>query len=115
VTVFTLRVTTNPDSRTAVLYNLTSLLAPTRVQPGCISCRLYGDIEEPKAIRLVEEWQSQADLERHLRSEDFRLVLAAIELSAGKPELHFDTVSARAGLEVIESARLQSESPPRVA
>jgi quinol monooxygenase YgiN len=107
VIVFTLRLLTNPQARKETLRNLTSLLGPTRVQPGCTSCRLYGDIEEPKAILLVEEWVSQVDLEKHLQSDDYRLVLETIELSDPSPEVHFDTIVKRSGLEVIESARMQ--------
>jgi hypothetical protein len=44
-------------------------------------------------------------LARHLRSEDYRLVLAAIEMSQEAPQLHFDTVAVRGGLEVVEAAR----------
>jgi hypothetical protein len=43
---------------------------------------------------------------RHLRSEDYRLVLAAIEMSREAPQVHFDTVDARSGLEVVEAARM---------
>jgi quinol monooxygenase YgiN len=75
------------------------------VQTGCRKCDLYQDVENPEAITLVEEWESQADLDLRLRSEDYRAVLAAIELSREQPVIHFDTVIRRAGLEMIVAAR----------
>jgi quinol monooxygenase YgiN len=101
----TLRILTVPRSRAEVVRTLAAQLGPTRVQAGCRKCDLYQDVENPEAITLVEEWESQADLSLRLRSEDYRSVLAAIELSRERPEIHFDTVIRRAGLEVVESAR----------
>jgi quinol monooxygenase YgiN len=100
-----LRIVTLPQSRAEVVRTLTAQLGPTRVQPGCRKCDLYQDVENPEAITLVEEWESPGYLSLRLRSEDYRAVLAAIELSPEQPGMHFDTVLSRAGLEVIESAR----------
>ncbi len=103
--ISTLRIVTGPQSRVEVVRTLVAQLGPMRVQPGCHKCDLYQDVEDSEVITLVEQWESQADLSLHLRSEDYRAVLAAIELSREQPEIHFDTVIRRAGLEVIVSAR----------
>jgi len=103
--VSTLRILTAPQSRAKVVRTLSAQLGPTRVQPGCHKCDLYQDVEDSAVITLVEQWESQADLDLRLGSEDYRAVLAAIELSREQPEIHFDTVIRRAGLEVIASAR----------
>ena len=103
--ISTLRILTAPQSRAKVVRTLSAQLGPTRVQPGCHKCDLYQDVEDPEVITLVEEWESQGDLDLRLGSEDYRAVLAAIELSREQPEIHFDTVTRRAGLEVVASAR----------
>jgi len=103
--ISTLRIVTAPQSRAEVVRTLSAQLGPTRVQPGCHKCDLYQDVEDPEVITLVEEWESQGDLDLRLGSEDYRAVLAAIELSREQPEIHFDTVTRRAGLEVVASAR----------
>jgi len=103
--ISTLRIVTVPQSRAEVVRMLAAQLGPTRVQPGCLRCDLYRDVEDQGAITLVEEWESQADLDLRLRSEDYRCVLAAIELSREQPVIHFDTVSRREGLEIVASAR----------
>jgi len=103
--ISTLRIVTVPQSRAKVVRTLAAQLGPTRVQPGCLRCDLYQDIENREAITLVEEWESQADLDPRLRSEDYRAVLAAIELSQEPPLIHFDTVTRRTGLEIVASSR----------
>ncbi len=95
--ISTLRIVTASRSRAEVIRTLAAQLGPTRVQPGCRKCDLYQDVESPEAITLVEEWESQADLDPRLRSEDYRAVLAAIELSQEPPVIHFDTVTRRSG------------------
>ena len=101
--ISTLRIFT--ASRAEVVRTLTAQLNSTRVQPGCLRCDLYQDVENPEAITLVEEWESQGDLSLRLRSEDYRAVLAAAELSQAQPEICFDTVIRRGGLEVVVAAR----------
>lgn len=103
--IATLRILTAPQSRAEIIRTLTAQLGPVRVQPGCLGCALYQDLEMPDAVTLTEEWESQAELSCRLRSEDYRAVLAAIELSQEQPTIHFDTVIRRAGLEIVVSAR----------
>ena len=103
--VFTARVVTPRRKGVEILRSMEALLEPTRAQPGCRGCNVYLDMENPGAVLLREEWASRPDLERHLRSDYYRTVLAAIELSEEAPEIHFDTIESRAGMEVIEQAR----------
>ena len=103
--ISTLRIVTAAQSQARVVRTLGAQLGLLRVQPGCVRCDLYRDVEDQGAITLVEEWESQDDLNLRLRSEDYRSVLAAIELSQEQPMIHFDTVIRRAGLEIVASAR----------
>ena len=105
IIISTLRIVTAARSRSEVVRALAAQLGPTRVQAGCLKCDLYQGVEDPEVITLVEEWESHADLSARLRSEEYRSVLAAIELTREQPDIHFDTVIRRAGLEVIASAR----------
>ena len=103
--VSTLRIMTAPQSRAGIVRALAAQLGPMRVQPGCRRCDLSQDLENAEAITLMEEWDSQADLNCRLRSEEYRAILGAIELALEQPVLHFDTVLRRAGLEIVVSAR----------
>ncbi|WP_295449297.1 antibiotic biosynthesis monooxygenase [uncultured Thiodictyon sp.] len=103
--VFSLSVLVPAADQADFLSSVGALLEPTRVVPDCIACRLYADIEDPNAFTLVEEWGSQAALDRHLTSSAYKTLVAAIELSARPPTIHFDRVEQRAGIEVIAAAR----------
>jgi quinol monooxygenase YgiN len=103
--VFTLSVVIPKSRRTDFVQRVAPLLGPTRVAPGYIGCRLYADFENVNAFTLVERWATQAALDRHLATDAYKTIVAAIELSAQPPTIHFDTVGQRSGLEVIEAAR----------
>jgi quinol monooxygenase YgiN len=104
--VCTVTITLSEPDRRKVIASLSPLLGSTRAQPGCRVCALLIDAEDPRRLVLWQEWDSQDQLARHLSSEDFRLVLAAIEMSREAPQVHFDMVEARSGLEVVEAARM---------
>lgn len=43
-----------------------SVVDTTLREEGCISYQINRDIENPRRFVFTEEWQSQADLDRHL-------------------------------------------------
>ena len=88
-----------------ILHALRSVLATTEVQPDCRRCRLYRDAQHDRAFLLVQEWMSQTALDRYRRSDVYRTVLAVLETASEPPEINFDTLAQRAGVEVVEIAR----------
>lgn len=106
--VGTLKLVPAPSKRAAVLDIFRSVQGPVLAQPGCTTCRIYEEQGPEQAVVLVETWNEQAALEEHLRSDLYRRILGAIELSIEPPEVRFDTVSTTAGMELIERLR----SPP---
>ena len=103
--VGTLRILPAPDRRAEILEVFRAIQGPVRAQPGCAACHVYEEQGPEQAVVLVEMWDSQAALETHIRSEAYRRVLGAIELSGGPPEVRFDHVSATEGMELIERSR----------
>jgi quinol monooxygenase YgiN len=77
----------------------------TRVEPGCLSCRMYQDLQEEQVIALEEVWNEEEDLEQYLRSQIFRDVLLVLEMASRPPEIEFRNISRVSGLEKIEEAR----------
>jgi quinol monooxygenase YgiN len=108
--VSTIALSLSEGDRRKVIASLLPLIRSTRGQAGCRGCAVLTDVEDPRTLLLREEWDSQEQLDRHLRSEDYRLVLAAIELSQAAPQIRFDAVTTRAGIEMIEAARLPRTS-----
>ena len=94
-----LRIHVPPGKRDEVQRIFRSLLEPARVRGGCLACRAYQDTEEPDVLALMQEWANSDALERYLRTEDFRRLVAVMELASERPEIWFDTIETREGLE----------------
>ena len=103
--VGTLRILPSPGRRAEVLEILRSVQGPVLAQAGCAACHIYEEQGAEPAVVFVEMWDSQEALETHIRSEAYRRVLGALELSGGPPEIRFDHVSATEGMELIERSR----------
>lgn len=84
-----------------------SITGQCRDEPGCISCHIYEDLQEKNVFMLKAVWRSEEDLERHLRSDEYRNLLLVMELARERPEIRFDTISLSTGIETIEKARHQ--------
>jgi quinol monooxygenase YgiN len=106
---FSLRLVIPAAKRQEIVEGISALLAPTRVQPDCVTARLQVDAEDAGAITLVQEWASRTQLDRYLASEAGRLLLEAMEASSIAPEVKFDTIRQRGGMEVFAQARSQRE------
>ena len=103
--VGTLRILPLSARRAEVLEILQTVQGPMLAQPGCAACTIYEEQGPEEAVVLVDIWESREVLEKHLRSEAYRLILGAIELSSGQPEVRFDHVSATEGMELISKTR----------
>ena len=107
--VGTLRMHPPPDRRDQVLEVLRSVQGPMLAQPGCAGCHIYEEQGAEPAIVLVERWESEAALRTHIRSEAYRRILGACELSGSPPEFRFDTVSDSQGIELVEQSLKPTE------
>ena len=101
----TVRILPPPGRHDVVLGVLQSVQGPVRTQPGCAACDIYDEQGPEPAIVLIERWESDQALQAHLRSDIYRRVLGAIELSGGPPDIRFEHVVASGGIEVIERSR----------
>ena len=98
----TLRIKIPKEKKEEVVGLLRSLIGPTRVETGCLSCDLYQEVDDGCAVIWMEQWRSQEDLNRHLRTPRYKRVLAALDMSNVQPEIQFDTVVETKGMQLIE-------------
>ena len=110
----TLRFLPPPSRRLEVMEILRYLQGPAETEPGCESFRIYEDHGPEPGIVLVERWGSEAALESHIRSDAFRSIVTALELSSCPPDVRFDHVSATEEEELIERVRLGRGGPDSV-
>jgi len=101
----TIRMEISPQKSAEVLKILRSVVELCRYDLGCLSSRIYGDLQEKNVLILEEIWRAEEDLEIHLRSDEYRNLLLVIEMALEQPEIRFDTISSSTGIETIEKAR----------
>ena len=74
------RAKARPRKRRELLQTFLSLIGPIRKEKGCVFSQFCLTIEDENDFILVEEWKTQADFENHLRSEEFRVLLGALDV-----------------------------------
>jgi quinol monooxygenase YgiN len=93
------------EKRTEALRILGPMAERIRLDPACLGCRVYQDVQEECVLMLEQVWRDEGDLERHLRSNEYRDVLLLMEMALAPPEVCFRVISRSAGLEAIHRAR----------
>ncbi len=101
----TIRMKIPPRKRDEILGILRPMVERCRDLPSCAGCHLYGDLQDKNVILLEQVWSTEEGLDRHLGSEEFRILLLIMELALRRPEIRFDTISSSSGIETIERAR----------
>jgi len=93
------------EKRTEVMQTLLSMTEPARKEKGCLSHDVFCDIDGKTVFNLIEEWKTREDLERHIRSERFSVLLGTKSLLAKSLEMKIHTVSHSEGVEVVNALR----------
>jgi quinol monooxygenase YgiN len=73
----------------------------TRLEPGCLTCTAWVSHE---GVNYVEEWASEADMRRRVRSDRFTSLLGIVE-SAEEPRVQFDFVTSTRGIDYVAEVR----------
>jgi quinol monooxygenase YgiN len=84
---------------------LLAIVSQIRRGKGCMGCDVLRNVEDENRYRLIGKWKSKNDCNNHLRSEEFSVLLGAMNLLQKRPEIRFDVVSSTKGIEEIHKAR----------
>jgi quinol monooxygenase YgiN len=101
-----LTIFADPDRREELVRSICTLIESSRLDSGCLDCRLYADVADPNALTLLEEWATAADMDRRLRSIAYGQLLQLMELSRQPPETVFHNITETTGIETIQQIRL---------
>jgi quinol monooxygenase YgiN len=101
----TVRMAIPPDKHLEAMKILNLVAERTKSNRGCLTCRIYHDEQEEAFLMIEEVWETQENLNQHLRSNDYRNMLLVTEMAIEPPEIKFQTISHSAGVEIIEKAR----------
>ena len=64
-----------PDKLNKILELSAEMVEKTVKEEGCIKYELFQDIKAPEVLVIVEEWESEEALSRHMASEHFRRIV----------------------------------------
>lgn len=82
--VKTTRILVKPEKRTELVQTIGRLLGPIKNVKGCRTIQFYLDAADENVSLLMSEWETESDLDRYIRSNDFAILRGAIMvLSAG--------------------------------
>ena len=84
------------------------LITGTQFEPGCRGCSVWSDPD--MTVHYLEEWDTEADMRRRVRSPRFTSLLSVIEAAPEQPHVQFDFVTSTRGLDYISQVRLDSPS-----
>jgi quinol monooxygenase YgiN len=107
ILVIIVRITLNAllEKRTEVMQTLLSMIEPTENERGCLSCYGFRDIEDKNGFGLVAEWDTREDLDDHIKSDRFSVLLGTKSLLCEPPQIEIHTVSQSEGMETVNAAR----------
>jgi len=75
-----IRMKALPGKRKELLQTFSSLIGSIRTDKGCNRCDACQSMEDENEILLLEEWDSQENLNLHLKSGRFRVIRGTTNL-----------------------------------
>jgi len=64
-----------PDKLDKILELSAEMVEKTVKEEGCIKYELFQDIKAPEVLVIIEEWESEEALSRHMASEHFTRIV----------------------------------------
>jgi quinol monooxygenase YgiN len=95
------RIVAPHGKRKEILDVLQCLKGPTETASGCRACRILQDAEDDQVLTYLVQWDTEEEIEEHLRSERFRRLLPYIEMSVEPPGIDFSTIDRTRGIEFL--------------
>ncbi|MBW2668596.1 MAG: antibiotic biosynthesis monooxygenase [Deltaproteobacteria bacterium] len=101
------RITMNvcPEKRKEVMQTLLSMIEPTRQEKGCLGYHVFQNTEDENYVSIIGEWETREDLEQHVRSDRFGILLGTKSLLKEKKRIQIYTISHSEGMETVNTVR----------
>ena len=75
------------------MQTLLSMIEPTGKEAGCLSYAIFCDIEDKNRFSLLEEWETREDLDHHITTHRFGVLLGTKTLLSEPLKINIFTVS----------------------
>ena len=89
---------------------LQALNQSAQQEKGCLSHSVLQDIESEGSFSLVQTWRSREDLDNHLRSDKFTVLMGTQSLLIRPSEITLNEVAHSSGWEAVEAVRAVSDA-----
>ncbi|HEX7138629.1 MAG TPA: hypothetical protein VF219_12305, partial [Vicinamibacterales bacterium] len=84
---------------------LQGLMVAGRAERGCVNCCLTTSMAERVTIKYIEEWRTEEDLKRQLRSDRFTALAELLESASGQPTIEFALPDSIRGIDYAGEVR----------
>jgi quinol monooxygenase YgiN len=94
VIMIIVRITMNvrPEKRKEVMQTLLSMIEPTRQERSCLGYHVLQNIEDENSVSIIGEWETREDLDLHMRSDRFGILLGTKSLLKEKQGILIYTI-----------------------
>lgn len=106
--ISTARITVQPEKRSELCLTIPSLLDRIIEERGCRNYSFYNDAKNKDSFILVGEWITREAWDRHLKSDNFAILLGSLKLLCNTPDVDFQVLSHETGIEEVTRARCSS-------
>jgi quinol monooxygenase YgiN len=94
-----------PGESRPIASALQALMVSTRAEPGCAGCSLSTQMGAHVVIHYEEQWNSEEDLKRQLRSHHFAIIAELMERASERPTIEFALADSIRGLDYVNEIR----------
>lgn len=103
--VIRITMTVLPEKQLELTQTLLAMIGLTEKEKGCLSYAVFCDIEDKNSFVLLQEWKTRQDLDRHIRSHRFGVLLGTKTLLGKPPKIQINTISQSEGMEAVHEVR----------
>lgn len=93
------------DKQLEITQTLLSLIDPVGREKGCKGYSVFCDILDRNCFCLIEEWETREDLDLHIKSNRFGVLLGTKILLSEPLNIQIYTISHLQGIEAVEAVR----------
>ncbi len=107
IPMIVVRITLNAlaEKHLEVTQTLLSLIEPVGKEKGCKKYNIFCDIHDKNHFCLIEEWETRENLDHHIRSCRFGVLLGIKPLLQEPLHIQIYTMSDPQGMEAIDAVR----------
>ena len=94
-----------PEKQKEVMQTLLSIIESSGKDSRYLSYGIFCDIEDNNVFNLISEWETRKDLDDHMKSYRFSVLLGTKSLLCEPLQIGIHTVSHTEGMEAIDAVR----------